>query len=186
MSINFFSKASLVSLALLCSVGASAQVYVGIGTGQNRWQNHCSGRIVCDTNSPATKLFAGYTLDNNFAIEMSAFNSGSMVVQGGNDSGSEEKVKGFDLVGVYHYGLNDRLSVFGKAGFARLNESYRSLHSGGVMTQKTSTTSPVLGIGLKYQINKEIALRTEYEIRRVNGTSDRRVNTFTVGAQYSF
>ncbi len=188
---------SLLAFAgLLVGVSASAQtstsqMYVGGTVGQAKWNDRCIDAIKCDTTSTAYKLVGGYNVDKNFALEASYFSLGKVAatVKSGNATGyTDAKATGFELAGVVKHNFTDEFGGFAKFGLARVSAT-ANRNVPGVLsaTQDTTSTQPVFGFGLTYNVTKELALLTEFESRRVKlGTDKDRVNNFSVGMQYSF
>lgn len=188
---------SLLAFAgLLAGVSASAQtstsqMYVGATVGQAKWNDDCKGTTSCDTTSNAYKLVGGYNVDKNFALEASYFSLGkiSATVKSGSVTGyADGKATGFELAGVVKHNFTDEFGGFAKMGLARVSATANANVPGVLSeTQDTTSTQPVFGLGLTYNMTKELAVRTEFESRRVKLGSDKdRVNNFSVGMQYSF
>ncbi|TXI90482.1 MAG: hypothetical protein E6Q34_08860 [Burkholderiaceae bacterium] len=182
-----------VSLAALLSAGvASAQnVYVGGTVGQSKWNDECSGTVKWDTGGTAYKLIGGYNFDKNFAFETSLFSLGKINASlpiGNTIAGAEVKGSGIDFAAVAKTDFNEHFGGFAKLGVSRTTvKSTGSYGNNLVFSQDTTSTQPVAALGLTYNVTKELALRGEFETRRVKlGTDKENVNTFSVGMQYSF
>jgi len=107
--------------ALTLSGFASAQAYLGSSVGQAKWKDDCKGSVNCDTSGNSYKLFGGYNLDNNFAVEASYFSLGNISAdfnQKNVTANSKIKGKGFELAGLYKYDFNNEFSAFAKLGIA--------------------------------------------------------------------
>ncbi|MBI3712471.1 MAG: outer membrane beta-barrel protein [Burkholderiales bacterium] len=180
----------LAVAGLMIGASASAQVYVGGSLGQAKTNVDCAGTTKCDKISATSKIFGGYNIDKNFAIEASydwLGKIGAQTKEAGVTADHEIKAKSFELAGVVKHDFTDELSGFAKLGVARVTADGKSSLAGSKYTYDTSSTQPVIGLGLNYKISKEVALRGEFESRRVKLFDEKaRVNTFTVGAQYSF
>lgn len=180
----------LAVAGLMIGASASAQVYVGFGSGQARTNVDCTGTTKCDKISSSTKIFGGYNIDKNFAVEASYAwlgKIGAQTKEGTVTADHEIKAKSFELVGVAKHDFTDELSGFAKLGVARVTADGNSSLAGSKYTYDTSSTQAVVGLGLNYKISKELALRGEFDSRSVKLLDEKaRVNTFTVGAQYSF
>ncbi len=188
---------SLLALAgALVGVSASAQtapsqMYVGGTVGQSKWMDDCKGTTSCDTTSTAYKLIGGYNVDKNFALEASYFSLGkiSATATTGSMTGSvEAKATGFELAGVVKQNFTDDFGGFAKLGLARISADATAKVPGVLFaSEDTSSTQPVFGLGLTYNMTKELALRAEFETRRVKLGADKdTVRNFSVGMQYSF
>lgn len=111
--------------------------------------------------------YVGYQINENFAVEAGAQNLGSFDVSG--TSVSATAYNASVLAGVP---LNPNFSVYGRLGY------------GSVTAAANGTTAKVnnavYGLGAKYNIDKNLAVRAEYT-RLASDTG-----TFGVGLQYGF
>jgi len=182
--------ALLATAGLMLSAAASAQVYVGGDIGKAHWSEDCSGTTSCSTGSSTYKLFGGYNINDKFAVEGSYFSLGT-VDGNANVAGTQNsyslKGTGFELAGVYNQTFTDKLSGFAKAGVARIKveNNYVDQNIGG--SDSETSTAPVFGLGLNYKLTNQIALRGEFETRKVKYDGEKEaVNNFSVGMKYSF
>ena len=173
------------------SAAASAQVYVGGTVGSSKWNDDCKYTVKCDTTSTAYKLLGGYALDKNFALEASYFSLGKISATskvGGINSSVQVKGTGFELAGVVNHSFTDKFGGFAKLGFARVTADSNGNVPGVVrLSNDTTSTQPVIGLGLTFQLSDNLALRGEFEQRRLKLGSDKEsVRNFSVGLQYAF
>ena len=117
----------------------------------------------------------GYQLNERFGVEG--------FVQGGKDlsfeNGVSTKTRALGLRGTVGYDLSDAVRLVGKLGIARVT------HSGGVPSQ--SETRPTVGIGMAYDLSKNLALRADFDHYVKKSSSDwKALNYFGMGLQYSF
>ncbi len=192
---NKLISAGLVAAGLLLSAAASAQVYVGGTIGKAKWNNDCSGTTTCSTNANTYKLLGGYNINNMFAVEGSYYSLGTIDAsyRDATSSGTASlKGKAFELAGIAKYDFNNELTGFAKLGIASVKAEGSA--SGSVAglgsftgTDSTTSTQPVFGLGLTYKLTKELALRGEFETRKVKFGGDKSaVNNLSVGLQYAF
>lgn len=183
---------SILAVAgLMIGASASAQVYVGATAGQSKWNDDCKATTKCDTSSTAYKVFGGYNIDKNFAVEASYFSLGKISATasvGQTTASAEVKGNGFEIAGVAKHDFTEEFGGFAKLGVARVKADANSVVPGlASFSQDTTSTQPVFGLGVTYKISKEIALRGEFESRRAKlGNDKETVNNFSVGVQYSF
>ncbi|WMW81706.1 outer membrane beta-barrel protein [Undibacterium cyanobacteriorum] len=173
----------LICLALASAgVEASAQMYSGVSYGQTRLENVCSPRKLCDQQSEAKTFYVGYRFNDRFSFEGSRFDLGTFDIR---DSSMKpiqtQQNKGIDFSGVVRQPLTENVSAFGKLGIAQVTST-----SVSEKPQEETHRSPLLGVGLTYDVSKEFSVRTELNGRRIEGPGGRRSLTFTVGAQYNF
>ena len=131
-----------------------------------------------DEGDTVFKLFAGYKINKNFAIEGGYADLGKYTASAsasvGNVSGSiNGDVKAYaifiDAVGFLPAGSNEDFSVFGKAGLAytktKANVSASATGLGSASASESdSEVVPKLGLGAQYYVTRNVALRAEYDI----------------------
>jgi OOP family OmpA-OmpF porin len=183
---------TLAVAGLFIGASASAQnVYVGGTVGQSKWNDDCKQITKCDTNTTTYKLIGGYNFDKNFAFETSVFSLGKATASApfGNAIASAElKSSGIDFAGVVKHDFTEEFGGFAKLGVARTTTTVKGTVSNlGTASVDSTSTQPVAALGLTYKVSKELALRGEFETRRIKfGSEKENVNTFSIGAQYSF
>ncbi|MBC3884575.1 outer membrane beta-barrel protein [Undibacterium griseum] len=182
---------AMVSGSAFAQVAQVPQVYMGATVGKGQWSDDCKNVVSCSTNSDTYKVFGGYNIDKNFAVEASYFSLGTISANssaGGVNATSEVKGKGFELAGLYKHEFTQQLSGFAKLGIASIKaEGSGSVAGVGVSNGSTTSTQPVFGLGATYQLTKELALRGEFETRKIKFNGDKEaVNNVSVGLQYSF
>ncbi|MBR7776938.1 outer membrane beta-barrel protein [Undibacterium rugosum] len=192
---NKLISAGLVAAGLLLSAAASAQVYVGGTVGKAKWNNDCSGTSTCSTNANTYKLLGGYNINNTFAVEGSYYSLGTIDASYRDATTSATgslKAKAFELAGIAKYDFTNELTGFAKLGVASVKtEGSASANVAGLGSfagsGSTTSTQPVFGLGLTYKLTKELALRGEFETRKVKFGDDKSaVNNLSVGLQYAF
>ncbi len=163
--------------------------YVGVNAGQTRshfnndtvngtlaGQGFGVRSTVEDNKSNGYKIFGGYQLNRNFAVEGGYFDLGrfnyalSTAPVGAFNSDTRVKGLNLDLVGMLP--LSEQFSVFGRVG-AAYTQSRSSFTNTGVLPLNTANTSrnqtnPKVGLGLQYAITPALSLRGELERYRIN------------------
>jgi OOP family OmpA-OmpF porin len=204
----------LAVLAVFASPIAMAQDqvpvwYGGINIGQARehFDHAAQARAVLgpafavtsvsqDRRDTGWKLYGGYRLHRNFAVEGGYFNlgkydftattvpagalNGHMKVQGGN----------LDLVGILP--ITQRFSAFGRVGltYAQVKDSFGG--SGAAALVGTSPSkrdwNPKYGVGLQYDFSWNLGVRLEAERYRISDAVIGRnnIDLFSVGLVYRF
>ncbi|WP_107851902.1 outer membrane beta-barrel protein [Oceanimonas marisflavi] len=148
-----------------------------------------------DDNDVGYKLFAGYRINNFFAIEGfyadlgKATAAGSGLV-GGNTAHASADVDAstFGLSALAIYPINDKVEVFGKVGFnawdADANASLR-IPANGINESASDSddgTDPMYGVGAAYNIDN-LSLRVEFERYELD---DANVDMASAGISYKF
>lgn len=178
---------ALVITALMASplaVAADEGWYLGGSVGQTRADLHFgeaniaalpAGVRITDSNyddrDNGFKLFGGYQLNTNIAIEAGRFDLGSFgftanSAPAGTSSGDYDVDGWFlDLVGTIP--LTSKLDFLARAGF---NHAYTTTHRSGTgavpatrNTDRGSDSNPKLGLGLQYELTDNLDLRLEAE-----------------------
>lgn len=155
-----------------------------------------SSTIVDDDRSTGYKIFGGYQLNKNFAIEGGYFDLGNFgytasTVPAGTLNGNI-KLRGLnlDLVGIVP--LTEKFSAFGRAGlnYAQARDSFSGTGAVRVTdpNPRKNSTNYKLGLGLQYALTESLDLRAEAERYRVNDAVGNRghVDLVSVGLVYRF
>ena len=189
MLIKKISIIVCATAGMLVSSFASAQTYLGGSVGQNDTNNNCNYSTTCDSKATSFKVFGGYDINKNFAVESSYFSSGKTSVNAGLLGGMEIKKTGLSLAGLYKYEFNEALAGFAKLGVARI-KTETSYQTSGLSPYSASYTEnqALLGLGLTYKISTNLSLRGEYEKYNPKTFSSRgtAMSNLSVGMQYNF
>ena len=122
-----------------------------------------------DSKDDGLTLFAGYDLNERFAIEAGYNDLGDGVVEAdlgvlGDVKGTHE-VKVMTLAGVIKTDpISENLVLFAKAGFARIDND--ETLTGPLITTSTNskeTTNTFYGVGANYELANGLAIRALYE-----------------------
>ena len=205
------SLLALAGFAVICSTSVMAQetpgFYVGSSLGGTRshfnndaYNNRAvsSGFTVnssrVDNKDTGGKVFGGYQLNPNFAVEGGYFDLGrhsySGTTSGGAYSGNTRSHGlNLDLVGTLP--MTDRLSVLGRIGaiYAKTRDSSSSAFAPPSTANRSSNdTSMKYGVGLQYAITDALSLRGELErYHRINDPIRRgNVDMASIGLVYRF
>ena len=149
-----------------------------------------------DRTDTAYKLQAGYQFNKNFALEGGYFNLGKAAYSAsytGGAANASVKADGSNLSAVGSLPISDAFSVFGKLGaaYSTVKADVTATGPGGTAagSAKDSKWGAVYGLGLNYNLTKQVALRAEYEIYdKVGGdnTGKSKVDVLSVGVAYKF
>lgn len=205
-------RLSLVALAVLGSTPVFAQdllgPYVGANLGSTRAKFDTPARLDAfvgpgyainsatgDNRDTGGKLYGGYRLSRNLAVEAGYFDLGRFdylynTTPAGSLNGNL-RVRGLnlDLVGILP--VSDRFSVFGRVG-AAYTQARSSFGRTGVVPQAASRnekdTNLKLGLGVQYAVTDRLSVRGEIERYRVNDAVRSRghIDMASVGLVYSF
>lgn len=123
----------------------------------------------------AGKLYGGYAPSPNYGFEAGLFDLGRM-----EDGAGRVRLRGVSIDAVGRHEFAPRWSMLGRVGLAE----------GRFTTTAGDASSPALklGVGLEYDLGRQVALRAEYEQYRFSNAFDAkpRVGAFTVGVKVGF
>ena len=184
----------LAALAATASSWAVAQDssqggYIGANAGQTRshfnndslnstlaGQGFRAVAITEDNRSNGYKLFGGYQLNRNLAVEGGYFDLGrssysSATVPAGTFSGNTT-VRGLNLDLVGMLPVTEKFSVLGRVGAAYAQSKANITNSGVPALNNLNTsrndTNLKLGLGLQYAFTPALSVRAEMERYRIN------------------
>jgi len=155
-----------------------------------------SSAIVDDDRSTGYKVFGGYQLNKNFAIEGGYFDLGKFgytatTVPAGTLNGTI-KLRGLnlDLVGIVPF--TEKFSAFGRVGlnYAQARDSFTGTGAVHVTNPNPSKygTNYKFGVGLQYAFTDALAMRAEAERYRVDDAVGNKghIDLVSVGLIYRF
>jgi OmpA-OmpF porin, OOP family len=203
---------SLAALALIVSPYATAADtgwYAGVNVGQSM-ANIDDARITSgllgggfgttsindDDRDTGYKIFGGYKVNKNFALEGGYFDLGKFgftatTVPAGTLNGNIQ-LKGLNLDAVGILPINAKFSAFGRVGlnYAEAKDSFSG--TGAVRVVNTSPSKSEanykLGLGLQYDFTDAVGMRAEVERYRINDAVGNKgdVDLFSLGLVYRF
>jgi OmpA-OmpF porin, OOP family len=161
-------------LALGSGISHAEGLYVGGNLGTPDYKSSING-ISGNGSGLGGKVFGGYELTPNFAIE------GGLIDLGHIDSGNGKvDLRGayLDAVGTYEFA--PKWSLLGSLGVAE----------GRFTTSAGKDSSPALklGAGIEYDLTQHVALRAEYEHYHFSDAFDAKANVgeFSLGFKVGF
>jgi OOP family OmpA-OmpF porin len=156
---------------------ASNNFYAGLTFGQAHWRSGClSTATTCDDTDRALKVFAGFQLNRILSVEAGFHNLGKAT-----SPGNSIKGHAWEAVGLAAWPIAGALSVYGKLGVFRAKIE-------GVPNHETNF-GPTFGLGAQFELNRNLALRGEWQsYPGVGGStlpkSD--INVMSLGALWRF
>jgi len=156
---------------------ASSPLYGSLSLGAPLWRDNVNS-VPTDEHGLAGKLALGYSFTPNFSLEGGALNLGRI-----NDSstGASVHAHGVFVDAVGTWAIAPQWSVLGRAGL--VNAGFTS--NDGTHDRGTGLRA---GLGLQYELNRNVALRGEYERNHLNkvlgGNPD--VDQFSLGVKVGF
>jgi hypothetical protein len=187
-----------IALLSLATGSAFAQTYVGIGAGVSHADHGCGAAAAtglltsCDKNDTAIKLYGGYQLPGTpWSGELTYFDLGKFKGSG-TDAGADAKGSYWGLGGAYRPDFGS-----GWGGVARVGAAYGTskvdYSLAGVSGEHSKNGwHPYYGLGLNYEIAKNIKLEADWDNTRLTsqiptfGSSTAVVNSYSIGASFGF
>ena len=143
--------------------------YLGLDAGQSKAKDACTGipaGFSCKNTATAGRIGAGYQINNNFGAELSyadfGSNSASGIISGVPVSASL-KATGFEAAVVGAWPMTENFALTGKLGVANTKVKGQGSGAGSVANASATSTTAAFGVGLRYAVSKNIALRAQYE-----------------------
>lgn len=191
------SLLALASLGALIAAPALAQdtshYYGGISVGQSKTEVDAAGvtavlqpgvpvsGISTDEKDTAYKVFGGYQLNRNIAIEGGYFNLGknsfSSTVPAGVFTG-QTKVEGLNLDLVGTIPLTERFAVIGRIGAQQAwsKSSFSGPGAAAATSSKRNDANMKVGLGAQYEFSPSMWIRGEVERYRIKNAVGERKN----------
>jgi OOP family OmpA-OmpF porin len=213
---KFARKTGTLSLAVLAAILSPYAVaddsgwYAGANVGQSRAKiddpriaaqllgTGVTGVSIADNKrDTGYKLFGGYRVNKNFALEGGYFNLGrfsyvATTVPAGTLAGNI-RLQGLNLDAVGMLPITEQFSVFGRLGvnYAQARDSFAS--TGAVLAPINPNPSKnqvnyKFGAGLQYDFTKSLGMRLEAERYRINDAVGNKgdVDLYSLGLVYRF
>ena len=213
-----FSLAGLTALALSGAAHAQSAIdphwYLGAGVGHtNADPNKADyadlrGGAATTTsrdNSTALKVYGGVQLTPHWGLELGYADLGKYqntysLPATGSYAQSTNKLSAWSLAGVGTWPVTGAFSLHAKAGLALVSSQY-SFSGGGSYAAGDNgsdlSANPMFGVGAKYDINRNFAIRFDYEnygkvgkstgnLTTAGATGESRPSMVSASVQYNF
>lgn len=153
------------------STAAPTPYYVGGNVGFSTLTGADSA--VTEDNGASVSVYGGYQINETFAAEVGYAKLPSVGVQG-----AEGKPEVFTIQAVASHDLNEKVSVFGKAGLAHGELSING--------DKSKGWSPMVGVGAEYSLTSNLSAVGEVSYIHDLAKTDAGAVTTSVGLKYRF
>lgn len=182
---------ALAALALTASMAARADVqpgfYMGAGVGSTKISDDGFNDINYDDSDTGFKVFGGYSVNQNFAIEASYFDLGEgsgSFDDFGDQINFDVGVSGFGVSAVGVLPLSDMFSLFGKLGYASYDiDAHVNIVGVGSGSSSDSQSDLMYGAGAALSFAERFEARLEFEAINVDGGD---ANMISLGGLYRF
>ena len=184
-------KTKLIVTAIFLLGASQAQadgndIYVGASLGNNSFDFAGEPGFTVEDSSSAFKLFAGYNITKNIAVEFQYADLGKYDVSAtisGIAINGDIDVSNTSLSGVYKWNTEGKFSPFAKLGYGRTKAELTASAAGVTANSDTSESGVVAGFGAEYNVTDTIAIRGEWE--RIDAGEDN-ADLLSVGAVFNF
>lgn len=146
--------------------GQDSGWYAGGAIGQSSVDSFCDGAAIagvsCDDGDTTWKLFGGFQVNRNVAVELGYADLGEVSARGPGGTVSAE-ASAFEIVALGMLPLAQNFSLYGKAGLYRAEVDWRA--NTLILTDSSSDSNVDLtfGFGLKVDLARNVALRAEWQ-----------------------
>jgi OOP family OmpA-OmpF porin len=189
--------ASLTAGAVTTAAAQDVPNWIGVSLGNTQFSNsnNLSGITPTSTDKSdnAWKIYLGIPFNKNLGLELGYAKLGDQSITG-NFGGANATSRAtstaylFDLVGNYDF--NESFSLLGKIGMHRWGVNDDTTKNGVNASNGADGFDSTYGLGLQYNVNKDVGLRMEWE--RINnmgheGTTGKiDANLISIGVIYRF
>lgn len=154
--------ATLLTMGMVGNAVAANGFYAGVSVGAATVDACGSagalGLTACDDSDTGWKIFGGYDLTENFALEAAWADLGEMTASApGVSGGIEADGVIMDIKGTLP--LADQFGIFGKVGFIM----WEAEGSGALSGLDDDGTDFAYGVGAQYMLNEQFSIIGEWE-----------------------
>jgi hypothetical protein len=166
--------------------------YAAITLGPTRETFNCEDTLRCDRTGSSVRLTLGRQVHDRFSVQGSYIRSqgtGAEVDLGLAAPGRGRLTSsGWEIAGLAHSGQVNGFSGYVKLGLASMtSRGTLELPGLGSSTVSQRKATPVLGVGLLYQVAPPLKLLAGYDWRRLTLDGDKQTQgAWVLGAQFSF
>jgi len=156
--------------------------YLGGSIGSSVADGFCLTDGNCEDKSTSWKAYGGYQLTELLTLEGGYLNLGELGRQPDDTTESPTKISGFTGSLMASLPVQDKMHVFGKAGFFKQKTNNTN-------TSYTDDLKPAYGVGADYEVGEGIAIRGEWEkfdnISSENNDESADIQILSVGMTFS-
>jgi OOP family OmpA-OmpF porin len=138
--------------------------YIGGSIGQSK-VDFCGDAFPganCDEKDTTWKVFAGYQINRNFALELGYIDLGEVSVS--DPTGRIGlAATAWEFVGIGSIPIADRFFFFGKIGLYRAETELNAAAGTLVVNADESNTDLTFGLGLRYDFTRNLGVRLEWQ-----------------------
>lgn len=175
--------AGLLALATSASAQLANKAYIGGAFGMSNVAVDCGFPYSCDNDDTGYKLYAGYKVHPQIAIEGGYIDFGKSTINVGSAGVGSIAVDGFLLNAAGRLPFTRELTGVGRLGLAFVDTKA----SGPAGSRTDGSTNAYFGLGLEYSFNKNLrgTASADFTTAEVAG-DDGNVRLLSIGLQYDF
>ncbi|NBD21615.1 outer membrane beta-barrel protein [Aquabacterium fontiphilum] len=180
----------VAGLTMIAMGSASAQAYVGGSLGMAKVNLDCAGTLSCDTTDTSWKLYAGYKLDDTWAVEGGYIDFGRAKYSydfDGDTINGKLSATGFTVAVAAHGQFTPAVSGVARFGLAMLKAKISESLGSASVSESESNTRAYLGLGLGYAVtpNLTATVDADFSTAKLGGESGS-VRAIGLGLAYKF
>jgi OOP family OmpA-OmpF porin len=143
--------------------------YIGGSFGQGEIDIDCTGTTSCDDSDTSWKIFGGYHINRNFAVEVGYGALGEVKASTppfGGIPAADVKIEtnAWEVVGIGSLPIADRFSLFGKVGLYGADTDIDVAFAGfGTVTDTDDNVGLTFGFGARYDFTRNFGVRAEWQ-----------------------
>lgn len=178
------------------ALAADSGFYGAVDIGQSKAKKFCDTEGVagltitsCDDKDTAYRIGVGYQFNQNFGLEASYIDFGNVDASGtylGAPLTADAEADAFQLAVTGTMPINESFAVIGKLGIARTSVDVSGALAGIPVSVSDDSTGLTYGIGVKYNINKAMAIRAQYENFDESTPDDDKLSLISIGLTFGF
>ena len=198
MTLKKIALAAALATAGIAASPAMAQSmadrggYIGGSFGQSSADCEAGPGASCDDKDTSWKVFGGYQINRNFAVELGYANLGELTITSGPNRLTAESTA-WDLVGVGIFPINNQFSIYGKLGLYMATVDVSVSPSSAGDSGDDTTNGLTFGAGVRYNFTRNLGLQAEWQrygkVEAPSGSSltgDSDLDVMSIGLIYKF
>lgn len=177
--------AGLLALATSASAQLANKAYIGGAFGMSNVAVDCGYPYSCDNDDTGYKLYAGFKVHPQIAIEGGYVDFGKSNISVGSFGVGSIAVDGFLLNAAGRLPFTRELTGVGRLGLAMLDTKVSGSTNYGNRTY--GSTNAYFGLGLEYSFNKNLrgTAAADFTTGEIDG-NEGSVRLLSIGLQYDF
>lgn len=178
----------LLSTSALADEDSQRGMTLGIDAGQAEARDICNNVADCSSDDTAVRGSIGYQFNRMFALEIGYSSFGTVFEASDNNFSASQDANAWTASAIGTIPIGERFGIYGRIGAARFdNETTGTVQ--GVPVSDDNETKPYGGLGLKFGLTDNFALRAEYQryadLANIGGSKDD-VDAWSGGAVFTF